>query len=92
MIKNTGNVGQHEELGIVHLISQPSRTLVGKVAGVHLLFDDEVERLYALRHTAVVVLHIDFLGAEHSGLDAFLREELDERLVLGQRLVGAIER
>ena len=39
----------------------------------------------------VVVLHVIFLCPEHTGLDAGLREELDEGVVLRQSLVGAEE-
>ena len=86
------DIGQHKQLGIVDLFGQPARTFVGKVAGVQLLVDDEIQGLHALRHAAVVVLHIDFLSLQHAGLDAFLRQVLDERLVLGHGLVRAIER
>ena len=87
-----GDVREHEEFLVVHLLGEPVGTLVGQIHGVEFLFHHEVERFNGLRHAAVVVLHIDFLGAEHTGLDAFLREELDERLVLRQRLVGTVER
>ena len=87
----TGNIGQHEELGIVDLLGQPSRTLIGEVAGVQLLVNHEVEGLHHLGHTAVVVLHIDILGGLHTRLDTFLGQELDEGLVLRQTLMRTVE-
>ena len=87
-----GNVGQDEEVVVVHFAREPGVALVGEVGAVELLVDDEVERLYGLGHTAVVVLHVDLLGGEHAALDAGLGEIFDEGLVLGQGLVGAEER
>ena len=42
-------------------------------------------------HTTIVLLHIDLLGLEHAGLDTLLREVLDERLVLRQGLMRAVQ-
>ena len=86
-----GDVGQHEELVVFHLVGQPFVALVGEVYGVQFLVYHEIERLYRFGHAAVVVLHVYFLRLEHAGLDAGLGEELDERVVLGQCLVGAEE-
>ncbi len=89
--KDAGDVGQHEELVVVHLVGEPLVTLVCEVYAVELLVHHEVEGLYCLGHAAVVVLHVYFLGLEHTGLDACLAEELDERIVLRQGLVAAEE-
>ena len=62
-----------------------------KLDGVVLLIDDEEQRVGDDVHLAVVVLHVVLLGLEHLSLDTLLAEELDERLVLGQTLVGAVE-
>ena len=87
-----GHVGEHEELVVVYLVGQPFVTLVRQVNGVEFLVHDEVERVGGFGHTAVVVLHIDGLGLEHTRLDTRFAEELDERIVLGQGLVAAEER
>ena len=60
------DVGQHEQLVIFHLVSQPCRTLIGQVAGVQLLVHHEVQRFDTLRHTTVVVLHVDLLRLQHT--------------------------
>ena len=73
----------------MHLVSQPFVTLVGKVDTVHFLVHNKVKRFNSLGHTAVVVLHIDFLCLEHTGFDTSFREELNERIVLRQSLVAA---
>ena len=67
-----GDVGQHEQFRVVHLLGQPGGALVRQVARVQFLIDHEVERLRDLMHPAVVVLHIDLFRLEHTGLDAFL--------------------
>ena len=85
------DVRQHKQLGVIHLIGKPGRTLVGEVAGVQLLVDDEIQGCHTLGHLAVVVLHVDFLGLQHAGLDAFLGQILDEGLVLRQSLVRAVK-
>ena len=87
-----GDIGQHEELGIVHLFGQPGCTLICEVAGIQLLVDDEVEGLHALRHTTIVVLHIDFLGLQHTSLDTFLREVFNQGLVFRHGLMRTVER
>ena len=86
-----GDVRQHEEFAVVNLLCQPVGTFIGKVNAVQFLVNNEVEWLYSLRHVAVVVLHVVFFGLQHTCLDAFLREILDERLALRQRLMRAIE-
>ena len=85
------NVGQHEEVLVVYLISQPCCTLIGQVAGILFLVNHEVQGLHGLRHLAVVVLHIVLLSLQHAGLDTLFREILDEWLVLRQRLVRTEE-
>ena len=77
-----GDVGQNEEFGVVNLLGQPFRTLVGKVARVLFFVYNEVQRRNGLGHFAVVVLHIDLFGLQHSGFDALFGEVFDERLVL----------
>ena len=74
------------------MLGHPLGTLVGHVARVELLVDNKVEGLNGLGHLTVVVGHVVFLGLEHAGFDAFLREILDEGLVLRQRLVRAVQR
>ena len=86
-----GNVREDEELVVLYLVRQPLVTLVREVHAVQLLVHHKVERFHGLRHTAVVVLHIDFLRFEHTRLDARFGEELDERIVFGQCLVAAEE-
>ena len=86
-----GDVGEHEEVLVVHLVGEPFGTFIREVGGVHLLVDNEIQRLDSLRHAAVVVLHVDLLGLLHATLDTLLREVFDERLVLRQRLEGTVE-
>ena len=86
------DVGQHEQGFVVDLLGQPFCTFVGQVARIELLVNHEIQRFNSFGHAPVVVLHIDFLGLEHACLDAFFREELDERLVFGQSLVRTVER
>ena len=85
------NIGQHEECRIRSITRDKLDTLICKVYTVQLFIDNEVERFYSLGHTTVVLLHIDGLGLEHTGLDTRFAEELDERLVLGQCLMAAEE-
>ena len=86
------DVGQDEQGRILRVAGYQVDTLVGQFHALQLLVDDKVERLYGFGHPLVVLFHIDFLGLQHAGLDARFAEELDEGLVLGQRLVAAIER
>ena len=86
-----GDVRHDEQVGVGGGVGQPGKALVRKVHAVQLLVHHEVQRLHRLGHTLVVVLHVDFLGLQHTGLDALLREVLDQRLVLGQRLVAAVK-
>ena len=46
----------------------------------------EIKRFNRFGHAAVVVLHVDFFGLEHAGLDTGFREEFNERTVLGSAL------
>ena len=55
---------------------------------MHLFIHHKVERICSLGHAAVVVFHINGFGLEHTRLDTLFREELDERIVLGQCLVA----
>ena len=90
--KLRGDVGQHEEIAVVHLLGEPFGSLVGQFAGIEFFLDHEIKRFDGLGHPSVVVFHIDFLGFQHTGLDAFLGKIFDERLVLRQALVRAVER
>ena len=85
------DVGHHEESVFIEVFRQRLVSLVGQLHRVELLVDDEEEVVGDFGHTAVVVLHVDVLGLLHLRLDALLREELDERLVLGQTFVGAVQ-
>ena len=85
------HVGQHEELFFVDVFGKHFLPLVLQFDRVQLLVDDEVEIVDDFGHSPVVVLHVDVLGLLHLRLDALLREELDERLVLGQTFVGAVQ-
>ena len=81
------DVGQNEQLVVVHLFGQPCVTLVRQVYRMQLLVDNKVEGLYGFGHALVVVLHIDLFRLEHAGLDSLFGEELDKRIVLRQCLV-----
>ena len=85
------NVGQDEEGGIAHLLGQPFVTLVGEVNALEFLVYHEVKRRSGLGHTLVVILHINLLCVEQTGLDARFGEILNEGLVLGQGFVTAEE-
>ena len=65
-------------------------TLVGKLNRVHLLVNNEEQLVRYLRHTTVIIRHIDILGLLHLHLDTLLREELDEWFILWQALVCTI--
>ena len=84
-------IGEDEEVGIINLRSQPFVTLIREVNTVLFLVDNEIQHIGSLVHTAVIVLHVNLLGGEHTSLDTWLREELDKRFVLGQSLVRAEE-
>ena len=60
-------------------------------ATAYYTFSNEVQRVSHLVHALVVLLHVDFFGLQHTGLDALFAEELDECLVLGQALVTAVQ-
>ncbi len=85
------DVGQDEEPVFVEVFRQRFVAFVGEFHGVEFLVDDEVEVVRDLGHAAVVVLHVDVFGLLHQRLDALFREVFDERLVLGQSLVRAVE-
>ena len=67
-----GDIGQYEQFVVVHLLGQPGSTLIRQITTVQFLIHHEIEGLHALRHTAVVVLHIDVLRSLHATLDTFL--------------------
>lgn len=73
-------------------MGQPFGTFVGEVARVELLSTTKIQRRNGFRHLAVVVLHVELFGLEHTGLDTFFGEVFDERLVFGQSFVRPIER
>ena len=80
------DVGQDEELRILHVARQQVEAFVGKLDTVVLLVDHEIELVGHDVHVAHVVLHVELLGLEHARLDARLAEELDEGFVLGESL------
>ena len=84
-----GDVGEHKELRVVGAAGEHVNALVGEFHRVVLLLDDEEQGVGHHGHLAVVVLHIVSLGLEHGGFHAFLAQELNQRLVLGQTLIGA---
>ena len=86
-----GDVGKHEERGVFGVAANQVYALVGQVYAVQFFFNHEIQRVGNLVHTLVVLLHVDFLGLEHTGFDALLAEELNQRLVLGQALVTAVQ-
>ena len=53
------------------------------------LVDNEVQRLDGLRHALVVLLQVNLLGLQHTGLYSRFAEQLDEGLVLWKCLVAA---
>ena len=89
---HASNVRQDKKRMVVHLRSQPVITLVSQIHTVLLLVDHEIQRLDSLRHTAVIILHINLLSREQPRLDARLREILNQSLILRQSLITAIQR
>ena len=85
------HVGDDEERRVVVGLRQLLAALVGEDDGIQFLVDDEVELVVDDVHVLVTVLHIEALGLLHQALHAFLAEELDEGVVLGQATVGAEE-
>ena len=85
------DVGHHEESVFVEVFRQRLVALVREFHRVEFLVDDEVEVVGDLGHAAVVVLHVGVLGLLHQRLDALFREVFDQRFVLRQTLVGAVE-
>ena len=85
-----GDVGKHEECGVFGVATNQVYTLVGQVYAVQLFIDYEIQRVGNLVHTLVVLLHVDFLGLEHTGFDTLLAEELNQRLVLRQTFMAAV--
>ena len=83
----SGDVREHEELIVLHLLCQPRGTLVREIARTLFLVHHEIEGFNRFGHTAVVVLHVDFFRLEHAGLDTGFGEELDERTVFRECLV-----
>ena len=69
---NSGHVGQYEQIGIINLRGQPFITLVCQIYAVLLFFHHKIERVGCLGHATVVVLHVDFLGSQHTSLDTRL--------------------
>ena len=85
------DIGEYEESGVLYIATNQVYALVRQIHAVHFLFDNEVQRVSHLVHALVVLLHVDFFGLQHTGLDALFAEELDECLVLGQALVTAVQ-
>ena len=84
-------VGQHEESLLADVAGEEFMPLVGQLHRIEFLVDNEEELVGNLRHTPVVVLHVGVLHLLHQRLIARLTEELDERFVFGQSLVGAVK-
>ena len=66
-----GYVWKYEQVFVVYLLCEPVCTLVCKVNGVQFFVNNEIQRLYRLRHLTVVVLHVILFRLEHTGLYAF---------------------
>ena len=82
------DIGQDEESGILHLVSQPFITFIREIHAVLLFVHDKEQRLHSLRHASVVVLHVNLFRSQHTALDARFGKELNESFVLGQGLMG----
>ncbi len=82
------HVRKHEEIRIGDGVRKKVVTLVGHINRMLLLADHEIQLVRDDVHLALVVLHIVVLGLLHQLLHTLLAEELDERLVLRQTLVG----
>ena len=87
--KLAGDVGKHEKFGIFDFAGELVNTLVGKLDRTVFLVNDEVKGIGDGGHLTAIVLKVVGLGLEQEGLHSFLAEELDERTVFGQALVGA---
>ncbi len=85
------DVGQHEKAVFTDVAGKELVALIGEFHRIELLVDHEEKLVGDLRHAPVVVLHVDVLHLLHQGLVARLAEELDERFVFGQPLVGTVE-
>ncbi len=88
-LRNLGShIGKYEKRGILKTSRNQVNSLIGQLHRILLLIDDEEERIGHNMHIFAVVLHIEVFSSQQTLLDPFLTQKLDERLVLGQSLVG----
>ena len=87
----SGDIGEYEQGRVFWVAGNQVYTFVCQIYAVQLLVDDEIQRISHLMHTLVVLLHIDFLCLEHTGLDALLTQELNQRFIFRQCLMAAIQ-
>ena len=85
------DVWQYEEAILLEVLREYVVALICKLHRVQLLVDYEIQLVGNLVHTTVVILHKDILNLLELNLDAWLREELDDRLIFWKSLVGTIE-
>ena len=83
------NIRQHEECRILRVTCNQINTLICQIYTFQFFIDNEVQRLNSLRHTLVVLFHVDFFGLQHTSLDTRLTQEFDKRFVLRQCLMAA---
>ena len=83
-----GDVGQHEELGILRVAGKFVDTLVGKLHRAVFLIDYEIEGVGHHGHLAGVVLKVVSFCFKQALAHAFLTEEAYQRAVLRQALEG----
>ena len=86
------HIREHEEVGVTHATGKGVVAFVGHVHGIEDFVDDKVQGVSDGRHLAFVVLHVVGLGFLHEGLHAGLGQELDERLILREALVAAVQK
>ena len=82
-------VGQYKEGRIFRVTGNQIHTFICKVYTVQFFFDDEIQRVSCFVHAFIVLLHVDFLGLQHTSLDALFTQELDQCLVFRQSFMAA---
>ena len=85
------DIGKDEELLVGDTGGDKVVALVGHLHASVLLLYDKIQVIGNQVHLTVVVLHVEILGLLQELLHARLREELDQRIVLGKSLVGSEE-
>ena len=83
------HVRDDEERRVVVGLRQLFVTFIGEDDGVELLVDHEIQLIVDDMHVFALFLHVETFGLKQQRLHAFLREELDEGVVLRQAVVGA---